>query len=38
MVAAGPRFPYTGDCERTTPLFYDGFELGGLAKWSATEP
>lgn len=33
MVAAGPRFNYTGDCERTSPLFYDGFELGAAAKW-----
>ena len=38
MVAAGPRFTYTGDCERTTPLFYDGFELGGLGKWSQVVP
>lgn len=38
MVAAGPRFNYTGNCERTTPLFYDGFELGGLDKWSGVEP
>jgi hypothetical protein len=38
MVAAGPRFTYTGDCERTTPLFYDGFELGGLSKWSQVVP
>jgi hypothetical protein len=33
MVAAGPRVNYTGDCERTTPLFYDGFELGNRSKW-----
>lgn len=33
MVAAGPRFSYTGDCAR---IFYDGFELGGASKWEAT--
>lgn len=36
MVAAGPRINYTGDCVRTWPLFNDGFELGGLDKWSRT--
>jgi serine/threonine-protein kinase len=38
MVAGGPRFYWTGDCERTTPLFYDGFELGGWSKWSGRTP
>ncbi|HEY9419949.1 MAG TPA: hypothetical protein VIW92_00910 [Thermoanaerobaculia bacterium] len=33
MVAAGPRFDFTGDCAR---IFYDGFELGGVSKWEAT--
>jgi hypothetical protein len=36
MVNAGERFNYTGDCARNTPLFYDGFELGGAGKWQAT--
>ncbi|HEU4457258.1 MAG TPA: hypothetical protein VFR81_29585, partial [Longimicrobium sp.] len=36
MVNAGPRFNYTGDCVRTTPIFHDGFELGGASKWEAT--
>jgi hypothetical protein len=38
MVAGGDRYNYTGDCERTTPLFNDGFELGGRSKWSGTVP
>jgi serine/threonine-protein kinase len=38
MVAGGDRYSYTGDCERTTPLFNDGFELGGRSKWSASVP
>ncbi len=38
MVEAGPRFTWTGDCTRTTPLFYDGFELGGWSKWSHPVP
>jgi hypothetical protein len=38
MVMGGDRFNYTGDCARTTPLFYDGFELGGFAKWSGAVP
>jgi hypothetical protein len=38
MVSGGDRFNYTGDCARTAPLFYDGFELGGLSKWSGTAP
>lgn len=33
MVAAGPRVSYTGDCVRTSPLFYDGFEVGNTGKW-----
>jgi hypothetical protein len=38
MVAGGDRFAYAGNCVRTTPLFYDGFELGGLIKWSGKVP
>jgi hypothetical protein len=38
MVAAGDRFNYTGDCARTSPLFNDAFELGGLAKWGSAVP
>jgi len=38
MVAAGDRFNYTGDCARTTPLFNDGFELGGMSKWGGKVP
>jgi hypothetical protein len=38
MVAAGDRYTFTGDCVRTTPLFYDGLELGSLAKWSGSVP
>lgn len=38
MVAGGDRFNYTGDCVRTAPLFNDGFELGGTAKWSGRVP
>lgn len=38
MVAGGDRYDYTGDCVRTTPLFNDGFELGGRSKWSGTIP
>lgn len=38
MVAGGDRYDYTGDCARTTPLFNDGFELGGLSKWIASVP
>ena len=38
MIAAGDRYTFTGDCARTTPLFNDGLELGGLAKWSGSTP
>ena len=38
MVMGGDRYNYTGDCARTTPLFNDAFELGGLAKWSGAVP
>ncbi|HEX9941602.1 MAG TPA: hypothetical protein VGG03_06285 [Thermoanaerobaculia bacterium] len=38
MISSSPRITYTGDCARTFPLFYDGFELGGLAKWSGSAP
>src|SRR5947209_4092602 len=38
MVNGGDRFNYAGNCVRTTPLFYDGFELGGLTKWSGKVP
>ncbi|HEX4959348.1 MAG TPA: hypothetical protein VF173_00820 [Thermoanaerobaculia bacterium] len=38
MVQGGDRFNFTGDCARTTPLFNDGFELGGLSKWSGRVP
>ncbi len=38
MVSGGERFSYTGDCERISPLFFDGFELGNSSKWSATVP
>ena len=39
MVAGGDRYNFpTGDCARTTPLFNDGLELGGLSKWSGTTP
>jgi serine/threonine-protein kinase len=38
MVAGGGRYNYTGDCARTTPLFNDGLELGGLSKWSGAVP
>jgi len=38
MVAAGDRFNYAGNCTRTTPLFNDGLELGGLSKWSGSTP
>jgi serine/threonine-protein kinase len=38
MVDAGERFDYTGDCVRISPIFYDGFELGGVSKWSAAVP
>jgi hypothetical protein len=33
MVAGGDRYSLADDCVRTTPLFYDGLELGSLAKW-----
>lgn len=36
MVNAGERFNYTGDCVRSAPLFYDGFEVGGAGKWQTT--
>lgn len=38
MIAAGQRYGYTGDCERTYPVFNDGFELNGLSKWSGSRP
>ena len=38
MIAAGDRYTYAGNCARTTPLFNDGLELGGLAKWSGSTP
>jgi len=38
MVAAGDRYSIAVDCVRTTPLFYDGLELGSLAKWSGSVP
>ncbi len=38
MIAAGTRYYYTGDCERTFPVFTDGFELNGLGKWSGWTP
>lgn len=38
MVDGGPRFTWTGDCTRNTPLFYDGFELGTPSKWSHKVP
>lgn len=39
MVAGGTRINYTGDCVRTIPpLFADGFELGGISKWSGATP
>ena len=38
MVAAGDRYSIAVDCVRTTPLFYDGLELGSLAKWSGAVP
>lgn len=38
MVAAGERYAFTGDCARTTPLFNDAFELGGVSKWSGATP
>lgn len=38
MVAGGDRYNYTGDCARTTPLFNDGLEVGGLGKWSGATP
>jgi serine/threonine-protein kinase len=38
MVAGGDRFSIDVDCDRTTPLFYDGLEVGELAKWSGSVP
>jgi serine/threonine-protein kinase len=38
MVAAGDRYTIDVDCDRTTPLFYDGLEVGDLAKWSGSVP
>jgi serine/threonine-protein kinase len=38
MVAGGQRYTYTGDCARTSPLFNDAFEIGGMGKWSAASP
>jgi serine/threonine-protein kinase len=38
MVSGGQRFTYTGDCVRTSPIFYDGFELGGWSKWGLKVP
>jgi serine/threonine-protein kinase len=38
MVAAGDRYGIAVDCVRTTPLFYDGLEVGDLAKWSGAVP
>lgn len=38
MVDGGKRFTWTGDCTRTTPVFYDGFELGTPSKWSHSVP
>jgi len=39
MVAGGERYNYTGDCTRNSPLFYDGFELGGWStKWGPATP
>jgi hypothetical protein len=38
MVAGGDRYSLADDCVRTTPLFYDGLEVGDLGKWSASVP
>ena len=38
MVAGGARYNFTGDCVRSAPLFNDGLETGGLAKWSGATP
>jgi serine/threonine-protein kinase len=40
MILAGDRFTYTGDCVRTTPLFYDGFEVLSplTTKWNGKNP
>jgi serine/threonine-protein kinase len=38
MIAAGDRYNIAIDCARTTPLFYDGLEVGDLAKWSGSVP
>jgi len=38
MVAAGDRYNYTGDCVRSSPLFNDGWEVGGMGKWSGKTP
>lgn len=38
MIDHGQRFTYTGDCERISPVFFDGFELGNTSKWSAKVP
>jgi len=38
MVAAGPRYNYTGDCARTFPSFYDGFEGDWTSRWSGRTP
>jgi hypothetical protein len=38
MVAGGQRYNYTGDCARTSPLFNDAFEIGGVGKWGGVTP
>ena len=38
MVAAGPRYAYTGDCARIFPVFNDGFEANWASKWSGRTP
>ena len=38
MVAGGQRYTYTGDCARTSPLFNDAFEIGGVGKWAGATP
>jgi len=38
MVNGGARYNWLGNCERTFPLFNDGFEVPVLPKWSAKSP